>query len=62
MRRFHPYSRNVRLFLLLTLLGSLSALFFEVAAESTYLLTRHANPDSAIAEPTLPGQRTALAF
>lgn len=62
MRRYHPYSSHVRLLLLLTLLGSLSALFLEVAAESSYLITSQARPDADIARLGTGGPTTALAL
>ncbi len=38
MRRTHLYSDRVRILLLLVLLGSLSALFIEIALQSSQLL------------------------
>ena len=44
MRRTHLYSDRVRILLLLVLLGSLSALFIEIALQSSQLLGNYVAP------------------
>jgi hypothetical protein len=44
MRRTHLYSDRVRILLLLVLLGSLSALFIEIALQSSQLLGNYVVP------------------
>ncbi|MFT5088395.1 MAG: hypothetical protein ACI906_002346 [Candidatus Latescibacterota bacterium] len=44
MRRIHLYSDRVRILLLLVLLGSLSALFIEIALQSSQLLHHYVSP------------------
>ncbi len=60
MRRNHAYASHVRLFLLLTLLGSLSALLLEITTESSYLITSHARPGADIHSAN--GNTVALAL
>ena len=62
MRRDHPYASHVRFFLLLTLLGSISALCIEISTESNYLITSHARPDAGLAHHSATGKTTALAL
>ena len=47
MRRTHLYSDRVRILLLLVLLGSLSALFIEIALQSSQLLGNYGKRDEA---------------
>jgi len=44
MRRTHLYSDRVRILLLFVLLGSLGALFIEIALQSSQLLNNYVSP------------------
>ena len=62
MRRHHPYSSHVRLFLFLTLLSSVFALCIKITRESDYLITSHTRSDADRAHDSAIGNNTALAL